>query len=136
MCYYFDDIIKFQDTDLDILIDGNTHKNILNCNISYKTFIGSKHLHIRFNKIDGFIRVFDGNRYLVLFGGEKYDFICNRIRYLIGVKSDTKYVFLIIMQKLKLIFDSSLLEKSLTLHNVIILIKLIKTKATTTIIYS
>ena len=49
--------------------------------------IGVKPFYIRFDKIDGFIRVCDGARYLVLFGGQKYDFIYNRIRYLIGVKS-------------------------------------------------
>ena len=56
-------------------------------NISYKTLIGVKPLRIRFDKIDGFIRVYDRTRYLVLFGDEKYDFIYNRIRYLIEVKS-------------------------------------------------
>ena len=40
--------------------------------VSYKTLIGSKSLHIRFNKIDGFIRIYDGTRYLTLFGSEKY----------------------------------------------------------------
>ena len=35
---------------------------------------------IRFNNIDGFIRVYDGSRYLVLFVSEKYDFTYNRIR--------------------------------------------------------
>ena len=43
-------------------------------------------MHIRFNNIEGFIRVYDGTRYLVLFGGEKYYFLYNRIRYLTGVK--------------------------------------------------
>ena len=55
--------------------------------ISYKILIGAKPLPIRFDKVDGFIRVYDGNRYLVLFDPEKYDAIYNRIRYLIGVKS-------------------------------------------------
>ena len=49
-------------------------------------------MRIRFDKIDGFIRIYDGTRHLVLFAGEKYDFIYNRIRYLIGVKSGIKYV--------------------------------------------
>ena len=40
-----------------------------------------------FDKIDGFIRVYDGTRYLVLFRGEKYNFIYIRIRYLTRVKS-------------------------------------------------
>ena len=44
-------------------------------------------MHIRFDKIDGFIRAYDGIRYLVLLGAEKYEFIYNMIRYLVGVKS-------------------------------------------------
>ena len=40
ICYYFDDIIKIEDLDLDnILIDGNSYENILGYNISYKTLI-------------------------------------------------------------------------------------------------
>ena len=46
---------------------------------------------LRSKKTDEFIRVDDETRYLVLFGGEKYDFMYNRIRYLIGVKSIIKY---------------------------------------------
>ena len=45
--------------------------------------IGAKPLCIRFNKVDEFIRVYDGTRYLVLFSHEKYDVIYNRIRYII-----------------------------------------------------
>ena len=60
-----------------------------------------KSLRIRFNTTDGFVRDYDRTRYLVLFGGEKYDFIYNRIRYLIGVKSGITILFLIIMQKFK-----------------------------------
>ena len=67
-------------------------ENILVYNILYKTSTGAKPLRIRFDKIDGFIRVYNGTRYLVLFEGEKYDFIYNRIRYLIGVKSGVTYV--------------------------------------------
>ena len=52
-------------------------------NISYKTLINAKPMRIRFDKIDGFIRVYDGTRYLVLFGSEKSDFIYNKISYLI-----------------------------------------------------
>ena len=48
-------------------------------------------MRIRFDKIDVFIRVYDWTRYVVSFGGEKHDFICNRFRYLIGVKSGTTY---------------------------------------------
>ena len=31
--------------------------------ISYKILMGVKLLHIRFDKVNGFIRVYDGNRY-------------------------------------------------------------------------
>ena len=42
-CYYFDDIIKIEDLDLDnILIDGKSSKNILVYDISHKTLIDSK----------------------------------------------------------------------------------------------
>ena len=76
-CYYFNDIIKIEDFDLNnVLIDEKSFENILVCNISYKSLINSKSLRIRFNKID------DGTRYLVLFGSEKYYSIYNRIRYL------------------------------------------------------
>ena len=87
-CYYFNDMIKLEDFDIDnILIDEKSHKNILIYDISYKTLIGSKPLRIRFDKIDGFIRIYDGTRYLTLFGSEKYGTIYNRIRYLISLKS-------------------------------------------------
>ena len=34
--------------------------------VLYKNFMGKKPLHIRFDKIDGFIKIYDGIRYLVL----------------------------------------------------------------------
>ena len=44
--------------------------------------VAAKPLRIRFDKIHGFIRVYDRTRHLVLFLRVKYDFIYNRIRYL------------------------------------------------------
>ena len=80
-CYYFDDIIKLEDFDLDnILVGEKSHKNILIYDISYKTLIDPKPLGIRFDKIDGFIRIYDGTGYLTLFGSEKYDAIYDRSR--------------------------------------------------------
>ena len=49
--------------------------------------------HIKFDKIDGFIRVYDGSRYILLFGDEKYELIYDRIRYLIEVKRGITYAF-------------------------------------------
>ena len=67
-CFYFGNITKIEDFNLDnILIHEKSYENILVYNISYKTLIDSKPLHIRFDKINEFIRVYDGTRYLVLF---------------------------------------------------------------------
>ena len=55
-CYYFDNIIKLEDFDIEnILIDEKSHENIsIDDNL-----IGPKSLRIRFDKIDGFIRIYD-----------------------------------------------------------------------------
>ena len=60
-------------------------------------------MHVRFDKIDGFIRIYDGTRYLVLFGSEKYDAIYNSIRYLVSLKAVSHMFLLSITQKSKLI---------------------------------
>ena len=60
-CYYFDDIIKLEDIDFDnISIDEKSHENILIYDISYENLIGRRPLRIRFHRIDGFIRIYDG----------------------------------------------------------------------------
>ena len=121
-CYYFEDVIKFEDFDLDnILIDEKLCENIIVYNISYKILIGDNSLRIRTDKIDGFIRVYDGTTYLVLFRTEKNDFSCNRI---IRAKSGIAYFISHNYAKIKVdSYDSLAVEKNLTLHNVIILIK-------------
>ena len=58
-----------------ILLEEKSYENILIYNISYKNFMGAKPLRIRFDKIDGFINIYDGTRYLVLFGPERYNAI-------------------------------------------------------------
>ena len=67
-------------------------------------------MHIRFDKIDGLIRIYDGTNYLVLLGPEKYDAIYNKIRYLITLKVGIAY------------------RKVLILHNVVTLIKSVLNK--------
>ena len=68
-CYYFDDIMRVRDIDFsNILLDEKSYKtqeNILIYGISCKTFMGSIPLWISFNKIDGFIKIYDGIGYLV-----------------------------------------------------------------------
>ena len=47
---------------------------------SYKISTGTKRLHIRFDKIDGFIMVLDGQtKHLVLFDYGLFDKICDNI---------------------------------------------------------
>ena len=92
--------------------------------ISYKTLTGAKPLRIRFDKIDGFIGIYDGTRYLVLLDPEKYEAIYNRIRYLISIANGIIYIFSHYHRKIKVdSYDSLPMEKTLTLHSVIILIK-------------
>ena len=125
MCYYFDDKIKLKVFDLhNILVDEKSHENILIYDISYKSLIGSKALRIRFDKIDWIVRIYDGTRYLTLFDTKKYDAIYDNIRYLISIKSGINYIFSYYFAKIKVdSYDSLSIEKILTLHNVIILIK-------------
>ena len=86
MCSYFDDIIGVWERDIDfsdILWDEQFYKG--KYSISYKTWTGEKPLHIRYNKIDGFIKIHTKIRHLVLFD-EWCDKICHRIKYLFSEK--------------------------------------------------
>ena len=84
---------------------------------------------IRFYSIDEFIRIYDGTRYLALFGSEKYDVIYDRISYLISYKSDITYIFSYYFAKIKVdSYDPSPREKILTLHNVIMHIESVLNK--------
>ena len=81
------------------------------CTKTNKILIDSKPLRIRFDKIDGFIRV--GSRNLVLFGRGKHDSIYNRIRYIISAKSDITYITFHSYAKIKVnLYNSLPLEKS------------------------
>ena len=66
-CYYFDGITKIEDFDFnDILSYEKSFENIFVYNISCKVLIGTTTIAYRFNrfnKVDGFIRVYDGTRY-------------------------------------------------------------------------
>ena len=57
-CYYFHNIIKLEDFDLEnILTDEKSHENISIYNILYKTLIDPKPLPIRFDKIEFMMEV-------------------------------------------------------------------------------
>ena len=100
-------MIKFEDFDFDnISIDEKSNENTLIYDISYKT------LRIRFDKINGSIRVYDGTRYLVLFGPENYDAIYNRVRSFICQKSGITYAFSYNVGKIKVdSYDSLPIKK-------------------------
>ena len=98
----------------------NHMKNVSVYGISYETLIDVKPLRINFDKVDGYIRVYDGTRCLVLL--EKYDFSYNMIRSFITVKSSIAYVIFDNQPKIK---DDSYI---LNFHNVIIHIKSIWNK--------
>ena len=59
--------------------------------------IDTKPLHIRFDKIDGFIQVYDGTRHLVYLEVKNMISFTKGLDIFMGVKSGT-----IIMEKLKL----------------------------------
>ena len=76
--------------------------------------IDSSSLRIRFDKIDRFIKIYDGARYLTSFGSEKYDALYYKIRYLVSLKSGITYYFSHNFAEIKI---------DLAMHNVIIHIK-------------
>ena len=53
------------------MIDSKSYENILIYDISVQTLIDLQLLGIRFDKIDGLIRIHNGNRYLTSIGSEK-----------------------------------------------------------------
>ena len=79
-CSHFDGQIKIELFNLDnVLRDEKSFENILVYNISNKNLIANP-LRIRFGKVDGFIRTYDGTKSLVSYGSKKYDSIYNRNR--------------------------------------------------------
>ena len=86
-------------------------------------------MRIRFDKIDGFIRIYDRNRYLTLFGSEKYGTIYDRTTYLVSLKIGITYIFSHYFAKIKVDYYESLtIEKIFSLHNIITLIKSVLSK--------
>ena len=70
------------------------------------------------------IRFFKINWFIGFIGSEKYDAICNGIRFFISQKSGITYISSHYFAKIKVDSYYSLpIEKILTLHNVVIQIK-------------
>ena len=90
-----------------------------------------KPLRIRFDKINRFIKIHDKIRYLVLFDYSYCDKICDKIKYLISEKSGIKDSINHTFGRIRIdSYDSLSIEKMLTFHNVIILIKSVVNKNT------
>ena len=70
----------------DILLDEEKYEYVLICETSYKRFMGLMQLCIRFDEIEGFIEIYYGTRYLVLFGNSWYDKMYDRIKHLTSTK--------------------------------------------------
>ena len=92
----------------------------------FKISLGAKPFGVRYDEIDGFIKIYGGIRWFVLFDGW-FDRTCDRIKYLISEKngiSDNSN--LNIFARIRIDSHNSLrIETRLTFHNVIIHIKLV-----------
>ena len=109
---FFYDIIKLEDFDLDNILINQNHIKIF----WYITFhlFSPKPLRIRFDKIDGFIRIYDATRYLISLGPEKFDVSYNRLSYLISLKSGITCIFSHYYRKIKVdSYDSFPIEKKI-----------------------
>ena len=96
---------------------------------TYKTFMGSNPLRIRIDEMESFIKIYDGVRYLLLFGSRLYDAIYNKIGYLISGKIGITDSIIDSFSRTRIdSYNSFPIEKTLTFHNVIILIKSVVNK--------
>ena len=117
-----------------ILLDEKSYKNVLIYKLLYKKFIDAKPFPIKFNKVDGLIKIYNGIRYLELSNSydtnyRVYNKIFDEINYLITEKSDDKYSINHNFARIKIDSYNSLpIEKKVTFHNVIILIMLVVNK--------
>ena len=121
MCYHFDETV--------FLLDKKLYKNISVYNISYKIPTDSKPLRIRFNRIDGFIIVFDGkNKHLLLFDYGLFNKICDKVKYILskecGIANSINHNF----GKIRIDSSNSLPIKKIVTFYVIILNKSIVNK--------
>ena len=91
--------------------------------------MGAKSLRIWLEKIDGFIKIYDGIRHLVLFGSKQNDAIYNRIRYLISKKSGITDITSHNFARIRIDSYNSLpKEKTQIFYNVIVHIKSVGNK--------
>ena len=86
--------------------------------------MGANPLRIRFDKINGFNKIYDGIRYLILYDYEKYNAIYDRVKYHVYEKSGITDSINHNFTRIRIdSYNSFPIVKILTFHNVIILIK-------------
>ena len=91
--------------------------------------MGAKPWRIRFDKIDGFIKIHDKIRYLISFDYSYCDKTCDKIKYPISEKSGTTDSINHNFAKIRIdSYDSLSIEKILSFHNTITLIKAVVDK--------
>ena len=101
-------------------------------------FDAAESFRIRFDNVKVYIRVYNGTRYLILYGPGKNDAIYDKNKYLISQKKGVQCAFYFNCARIKIaLCDSLPIERILTLFNVMNSLSqfLIKIKITTTIIY-
>ena len=95
----------------------------------HKTSTGAKSSRFRFDKINGYIKIHDRIRYLVLFDYERFDKICDRIKYLISEKKGITDSNNQNSGRIRIeLYNSLPIAKILTFHNIIIVIKSVLNK--------
>ena len=81
-------------------------------------------MHITVHKIDGFIKIHNKIRYLVLLDYDSCDEICDKIKYLVSEKSGIADSINHNFARIRIhSYDSLPIKKILTFHHVITLIK-------------
>ena len=120
-----------------ILLDKKSYKNVLIYKLLYKKFIDAKLFPIKFNKVDGLIKIYNGIRYLELSNSydtnyRVYNKIFDEINYLITEKIEDKYSINHNFARIKIdSFNSLPMETKIDFsyfHNVIILVKSVVNK--------
>ena len=120
-----------------ILLDKKSYKNVLIYKLLYKKFIDAKPFPIKFNKVDGLIKIYNGIRYLELSNSydtnyRVYNKIFDEINYLITEKIEDKYSINHNFARIKIdSFNSLPMETKIDFsyfHNVIILVKSVVNK--------
>ena len=118
---------KLEEFDLDnIWIGKKSHENILIYDLFYKTLIGPKPLLIRFDKIDGFIKIYDETKYLIFLALKNMTIFMTALDIL-RLISHITYLFSHYFAKVDS-GDCLPIVKKLTLHNDLIQIKSVLTK--------